>query len=333
MAERRHAVQIIDLADDEALLRLVNWLPAVLKAWSRDPELYAVAVRMHQGPVRMHQGPVRMHQGPVRMHQGPVRMHQGPVRMHEPPATHQPTTALAIADLVWRLHCCPKPIATFITGTPSSGMLALALAGTHCVAGEGFEFALTDVKAGTLPCGSLLHVLARLPNAVGVYLTLTGHALCRTDAYRFGLITHCFAGSHDVMAARVATIIEQLAEAEPIDPLLDRWQVDRAPSQIAHREAAIRRIFSAPTINDIVLALEGEQGAHADWARQVAADLRQSPPRALSMALATLQRVALVDVREAIIETYAANRALHDHEHSASPLTLPTRAALQSLRR
>ena len=48
-----------------------------------------------------------------------------------------------------------------------------------------------------------------------MYLALTGRSVGRADAYRLGLVTHC------IPAARFAEIRGAVADADPVDPVLD----------------------------------------------------------------------------------------------------------------
>ena len=82
-----------------------------------------------------------------------------------------------------------------------------------------------------------------MPDAIGMYLGLTGRSIGAADAFALGLLTHC------IPAARYEEIKSQLAETWPVDPLLDgsmsiparaSWRRTRARSPSASQRRAWR---------------------------------------------------------------------------------------------
>ena len=201
--------------------------------------------------------------------------------------------ASAIGDMLrvcWQQECFTKPIVSLIDGRVEGGGPGVSLHGTHRVAGERYRFVCAATGLGLVPAGGLGHVLAQLANSVGIYLALTGHCIGRADALRHGLVTHC------VDARHFDAIEERLAEADPVDPILDGLHVEPAGGDLPDREPAIARCFSADSVDDIVARLESESGAQAAWARKTAADLRQKSPLALKVSLDLVRKARGLDL-------------------------------------
>jgi enoyl-CoA hydratase len=206
--------------------------------------------------------------------------------------------ANAIGDMLrlcWQQECFTKPIVSLVDGFVEGGGPGVSLYGTHRVAGERYRFACRAVALGLVPMGGLGHALGRLANSVGVYLALTGHGIGRGDALRHGLVTHCIDARHfDAVEAH-------LAEADPVDPVVDGLHETSSDTPLAQHEQAIARCFSADTVEEILGRLDSESGEHAAWARQTAGDLRTRSPLALKVTLELLKRGRGLDLRSYLI--------------------------------
>ncbi len=216
-------------------------------------------------------------------------------------ATREPQAAAQVIGemlrLCWQQECFTKPIVSLMDGPVEGGGPGVSLYGTHRVAGERYRFATSATSFGLVPMGGVGHVLVRLANSVGIYLALTGRGIGRGDALRHGLLTHCIEACHfDAIEAR-------LADADPVDPLVDGLHAAPSDAPLAEHEPAIARCFSADTVEEIVGRLDRESGA---WARQVAADLRTRSPLALKVSLDLLKRARGLDLRAYLILEHGA---------------------------
>lgn len=189
-----------------------------------------------------------------------------------------------------------------------------------------------------MPPGIVLHRLAQTSDGVGAFLMLTGSCIGPAAALRFGLITHCCAES------AFPAIAAGLADADPVDPILDRQQNEHALEERPEPSHDLLRCFDQPTIPDIASALRQDgHGAVADDLDRLDA---ASP--AARAALAALGLARTLDIREATIVGARADRLLIEPDAGlrtgagwarllakphAVDLELPSRAELQSLRR
>ncbi len=217
---------------------------------------------------------------------------------HNEPRSHFKEAALA----AWHVDRHPKPIVSLLDGPACSPMLGLAVHGTHAVAGELFTFCTPDIRNSDTPHAGLSLILARLPGHLGLYLALSGRPIDRALAYRVGLVTHC------VEASLFAEIRERLAEADPVDDVLDGLHRDPGRSPLDPYLPTIDACFAAPSAEDIVARLETVTGPEAAWAHALAEDvaglsaatldatfnmLTDNPPQTLRAALTLEYRVAM----------------------------------------
>jgi len=194
----------------------------------------------------------------------------------------------------WLLERFSKPQIALINGMVMGGGVGISLYGTHRVAGEDYAFAMPEARIGFFPDIGGSWFLSRLPGKMGTYLALTGRTIGRADAYYLGLATHCIDSRH-FDAIRAAH-----AQAEPVDRVLDGLHEDPGESELEAMQETIDRLFSAPSVEAIVAALDSESGTHRDWARAVAADLRANSPTSLKVAFRQMQIGPDLGLREAL---------------------------------
>jgi enoyl-CoA hydratase len=193
--------------------------------------------------------------------------------------------------LNWQIECFSKPTVSLIDGMVMGGGVGISLYGTHRVAGENYSFAMPETMIGLFPDVGTCHALSRMPDHIGFYLGLTGRRIGRAEALSLGLVTHC------IPASEFAGILDELANAEPVDPLLDCRHDNPGPGELAAYYDTIDHCFSAPRVEDILARLNAVAGAHAEWAKGVVADLRARSPLSLKITHRHLKASAGMDLR------------------------------------
>ena len=215
-----------------------------IRHWGSDPGVYAVVLR--SGHPRVFSA-------------------GGDIRAALETARRDPLAARADLrleySLNWQLDCFSKPMVALIDGLVMGSGVGISQYGTHRVAGEGYAFAVPECALGLIPDVGQCWVLARLPEGVGMYLALTGRRIGRADAFALGLATHALS------RAAFADVIARLANAEPVDPVLDDRHADPGAGDLAPFGELIGRCFSADTVENIRARLDATQGAHAELAR------------------------------------------------------------------
>lgn len=193
--------------------------------------------------------------------------------------------------LCWLHESFTKPTVALIDGSVAGSGFGIGLHGTHRVAGERYVLACPEVAAGLVPSGGMCHMLAHLPHSIGTFLALTGEPLGRADAFHLSLVTHC------VPSSDFDIVVQRLADADPVDAILEELHHDPGARGLAPVEDLIARCFSASSIDDILERLETERGAHTTWALQMAGRLRRQPPLALKATLRLLAEARVGDLR------------------------------------
>lgn len=289
--ERRGSAAVITLDRPSALNALSIGMRAKLiqavSGFGRDPLLYAVVLKSAAPRAFSVGGDVREMTGLAAQNLAAAR--QG------------------LADelrLCWLMECLPKPAVSFIDGRVMGTGVGISLYNTHRVAGENYRFAMPEAQIGYFPDCGVAHAFARMPHAFGLYLGLTGREIGAADAYALGLITHC------IPATRYAAIEERLADADPIDPILDGAHVEPEPSPLMAEAERIERVFGAPSLTEIVRRLEAEPGSRgaaeqdAEFRANTLALLRQSSPTALAVTDRMIRQARDMDIREALVQDY-----------------------------
>jgi enoyl-CoA hydratase len=211
--------------------------------------------------------------------------------------------------LNWLHECFSKPTISLIDGPVMGSGVGITQYGTHRVAGEGYSFAMPETAIGLFPDVGAAWFLSRMPDAIGMYLALTGRSIGRADAYALGVLTHC------IPAQRFEEIKAALIETWPVDPLLDSRQVDPGPRELAPYAAHIARCFSAESVEEIIDRLARIDGADRDWAQSVIADLKARSPLSLKVTHRHIRDARAFDLRQTLQVDYRlACRFLDGHD-------------------
>ena len=180
----------------------------------------------------------------------------------------------------------PKPYIALIDGIVMGGGVGISVHGSHRVAGEKFQFAMPEVGIGFFPDVGATWFLPRLPGATGAYCALTGERLRVADALTAGVATHHVAG------ARFADLIDALAGTVPVDAVLAAFADAPGDGALMPLRPSIDRLFAGEKVEDILAALDADEGPHAEWAGKTAALIRTKSPTSLKVALAQVRRGA-----------------------------------------
>ncbi len=210
---------------------------------------------------------------------------------------------------VWLIEKFIRPNVPLINGLVFGGGIGITLFGTHCVAAEGYRFAMPQVGIGFLPDIGGTYFLPRLLGWTGIYLALTGSTIGPADAYRLGLVTHYIPSAH------FGVIKDALADNHPIDRLLDGLHRDPGEGELVRLTPAIDRIFAAPSVEAILAGLDAEEGEFEPWARETAAELRKKSPTSLKIAFAQMQAGKALNLAESLkLEFRLASHIIDTHD-------------------
>ena len=294
--EQKGALALITL-DRVRALNALNYdmretLSNVFPTFARDPEIYAVAIRSNSEKAFSVGADVR--EIIVTAKKDLQRARDGFKDEY---------------SLNWLLECFSKPTISFIDGMVIGSGVGISAYGTHRVAGEKYRFAMPETAIGLFPDVGVAHVLARLPGDMGTFLGLTGARIERADAYHLGLVTHC------IPQSQFDEIVDGLADAQPVDPLLDDRHQDPGPAKLMQKASVIERCFEGDSVAQIINRLSEVAGKDRDWAQGIIADLKSRSPLSLAITLRHLRRARDMDLRETLQVDYRlAYRFLDDHD-------------------
>lgn len=198
----------------------------------------------------------------------------------------------------WLLECFSKPTVSFVNGLCMGSGAGLTLYNTHRVAGENYKFAMPEAAIGLFPDVGVAHPLSRLRWPVGLYLGLTGRSIGRADAHWLGLATHC------IDESRFDDISKRLADAEPVDPLLDGLHQSQAPGPLQTELPMVEEYFSEPDIKAILRKLNKPSAASSNWAAQTLETLLGHSPMSLAITDRHIRAAKTKDLRETLLTDY-----------------------------
>lgn len=292
--EKRGVAGVITLNRPSALNALthgmVRAMTAQLKAWAADPAIARVVIAGAGARAFCAGGDIRT--------------------LHDLGRAGRIEPMLAFWRDEYRLNVMirryPKPFVALIDGIVMGGGVGVSIHGSHVVAGSRFAFAMPEVGIGFFPDVGATHVLPRMPGATGTYVALTGARLGQGDALATGLATHA------VPSERWTELGQVLEEPGAIDAMLEGLTGPARPPALAAHRSVIDRCFSAPTVEAVLDALDGETD---EFARATAALVRTKSPRSLKIALEQVRRGRSLSFGAAMqVEYRIVSRIIRAHD-------------------
>jgi enoyl-CoA hydratase len=178
-----------------------------------------------------------------------------------------------------------KPIVSVMDGIVMGGGVGIALPARYRIATERTVFAMPEATIGLFPDVGGGWYLSRLPGRIGQYLALSAARIDGAEMKALGMATHYVPS--DVLDGVKAAII---VEPQRIGDILDAASVSAVETPILGQRESIDRLFAADSLEDILHALETDDG---DWARTVLAGLRTKSPQSCKVALRLLNEAAV----------------------------------------
>jgi methylglutaconyl-CoA hydratase len=174
--------------------------------------------------------------------------------------------AEALANLLYTVHTCPKPVIARIHGPCMAGGLGLISACDIAVAAQEARFALTETRLGLIPAMISPYVLRALGERAARRWFLTGEAISASEAVKLGLV-------------------HELCEADDLDTrvnaFLDAFML-ASPAALAECKRLIRDVAGRPIDAQIItetIARLAAQRASADGREGLASFLEKRAPR------------------------------------------------------
>jgi enoyl-CoA hydratase len=180
-----------------------------------------------------------------------------------------------------RVATFPKPYIALIDGITMGGGVGISAHGTYRLATRRTVLAMPETQIGLFPDVGTSYILPRLPGEVGAWLALTGARLGAADCKLVGLATHVV--DHE----RLDDLIADLAAGGDIDRTIARHAADAGAPELPPNRAVIDRCFAHDRVEDIMAALDADDGA---FAAETAATLRLMSPTSLKLTLKLMRK-------------------------------------------
>ncbi len=186
-----------------------------------------------------------------------------------------------------------KPCVALIDGIVMGGGVGLCAHASHRVVSERCLFAMPEVGIGFFPDVGAAYVLARLPSRIGALLAATGRRIEAGDVVALG-IAQTFVPGSDLAALTIA-----LAEAGPLDAILDRFAAPPPPGKLAAEGAAIQTWF-ARLDRPAVLEALAKAAPGAELAAAALTAMRATSPTSQAIALRQIALAAGLSLEETL---------------------------------
>jgi len=163
--------------------------------------------------------------------------------------------ALALAEMLWTIYCCPLPVVGRIHGDCYAGGVGLAACCDVLVAAEGANFCLSEARLGLLPATIGPYVVRALGEQASRRYFVTAERFSTTEAHHLGFV-HALTAA-DALDAKVDEIVSALVANGPQAVRASKRLVQDLAGQPltpALREDTARRIA------DIRSSDEGKEG-------------------------------------------------------------------------
>ncbi len=166
--------------------------------------------------------------------------------------------AQALADMLWTIYSCPKPVIGRLQGDCYAGGVGLAAVCDVLVAAEGLHFCLSEAKVGLLPGTIGPYVIKALGEQASRRYFITAERFSAAEAHRLGFVQVLCAP--EALDAQVDGLVNALLANGP--------QAVKASKKLVQDMAGLPitdelRANTARRIADIRASDEGKEGVAA----------------------------------------------------------------------
>ena len=198
------------------------------------------------------------------------------------------------------LHRLAKPRIALCRGITMGGGAGLSINGSHRVATGSTVFAMPEIFIGSVTDVGATRFFNRCPGLVGHYLAMTGARAGAADALYCGFATHFVAQQNlaRLTGALAAIDWREGAESAQIDQVLGRFETHPGEATLPALRPAIDRCFNQGSVEEIVAALQQEEGA---WAKEALAAMQRASPLSLKLTLRQMRLGAGMEIEAALV--------------------------------
>ncbi|KAI1341966.1 enoyl-CoA hydratase/isomerase [Xylariaceae sp. FL0016] len=201
-----------------------------------------------------------------------------------------------------------KPYIAFMDGITMGGGVGLSIHAPFRIATEKTVFAMPETTIGFFPDVGASFFLPKMPGFVGTYLALTSNRLTGANVFYSGIATHY------LHSTSLATLESRLAELRFRDWDSYKYRleiiemtIEEFVTGLPHNEPillrgelrkAIDRCFSKDSIDEVMAALQAEEGPTKAWAEKTLETLHQRSPTSVHVALRQMRKARNWSIQE-----------------------------------
>ncbi len=169
----------------------------------------------------------------------------------------------------------PKPYVALMDGIVMGGGVGVASHGKHRIVTERTRLAMPETGIGYVPDVGATWLLPRAPGETGTWMGLTGEIVGAADAIHAGFADyHVPSEKLDELTEALGALDAGASDAD-VAAVIGRFATSPGESRLEGQRALIDRVFAFDTVEEILAALDGEEGEFAEFTRGVIA--RRSP--------------------------------------------------------
>ena len=202
-----------------------------------------------------------------------------------------------------------KPFVALIDGFVMGGGVGVSIHGSHRIAGDRLAFAMPEVSIGFFPDVGATYFLPRLPDAMGIYLAVTGARIGAGDCAALGLATSY------TPSERFGELARALEAPGDTDAIIAGFAARPAAGALAAHGELIRAAFGSCEIARLLAVLVAAQAGGSAFAGETLALLRAKSPTSVAIGLRQMALGASLEIEEALrVEFRIVSRLCRMHD-------------------
>lgn len=206
-----------------------------------------------------------------------------------------------------------KPYVALMDGIVMGGGVGISSHGKHRIVTERTRLAMPETGIGYVPDVGATWLLPHAPGETGTWMALTGETVGAADAIHANLADVCVPSERLEALTAALGELKGGASDEQVRAVIDRFAVVPGEGQFATHRDLIDRAFRFDRVEEIVAALDKEEGEFAVRTREI---ISKRSPTSLKLALRLLRlgraSSSLVECLER--EFTAGVEILHNHD-------------------
>lgn len=191
-----------------------------------------------------------------------------------------------------------KPYISFLNGLTMGGGAGISIHGSHPIGTENLQFAMPETKIGYFPDVGVSYHLSRLPDAIGIYLGLTGNTINVADSNKLNLIKYFIPEKNlESLEKKLIETNFKYQEKEIVSEIIYSFSKEADDIDLLKKSNIIKNCFLYDTVEKIFEALKNNPD---EFAKETLHQLNQRSPTSLKVALLQLQKAKCMDFNQVI---------------------------------